>query len=285
MKILDAGGVNIFDNLTQRLPLGFFEEFDNSVSNIPDLYDFFSNQNKTYDLSLGYYFERSGKKTISPFYEILITQKLSNNSINISKTICDYLISKFGDKWNRILKTYITLDYDPLKNKNISATKTANNTNTKTYDSSNSKNGTDTNTIEYNSDVEDNGDVGFKEVNTRGNTNTDLSYGYNSTIGAPLEENVLDETETIERDKDLNTTHNKTEKRGSDTHSFNINETDKHSGSDTEGIVIDETHTIEGYQGDPQDFISKELSLRDQQTFFDIIYRDIDSILTLQIYL
>ena len=61
--------------------------------------------------------------------------------------------------------------------------------------------------------------------------------------------------------------------------------TDSKSGSDSNYNKIDERYNKRGRDSSAAKLITEELDLRSQHILYDIIYRDIDSIATLQIYI
>lgn len=170
-----------------------------------------------------------------------------------NKIIRDNILRpKFLEKWKRIYKALIEEQYNPLKDYDITETKV----------------GTNTNTITYGSNVETDGNVATKETTTRSVESADDIYGFNSTAPVGDSTSNTTENETIVGNADDNTTHTNQSKTGSDTKELSIND----------------TNTISGRKVSGADLIEKELNLRNKQIFFDIIYKDIDSVLTLQIY-
>lgn len=223
---------------------------------------------------------------------------------------------KFIDKWLRVYDTLITKQYDALKGfehtehkegnnsdtttYDTSVGKTGDNTDTVTYNSQNGRTGNNTDTITYNTNTEDNGKTGTKETTTTNRENSADVYGFNSA--SPVGDNTDTEnaTETVIGNADDNTTHNvqtKTgtetkgyevdetvAKTGTDTKNITISETENKTGTDTKNFVIDEDVTKSGRNATGAELVEAELNLRNTQIFFDIVYRDIDSVVTLAIY-
>lgn len=243
--------------------------------------------NKLYDLCLGYYTARSAEKTISPTYERYI-QFIKDNS-EITKTpeeLMGKLIrGKFLDKWNRVYDVLINSQYDALNNKEYSEIKTGNNQNKDTYNTTNAKEGSNTDTTTFNTKIDDVGSRGTSEVVTRSVETADDVYGFNSVEAVGDTKSNETVNETIVGDKDKNTSQNTQNKTGTESRDFGINESERKTGTDTRDITINEQTVKSGRDDSGAELITKELNLRNTQLFFDIIYADIDSITTLQIYI
>lgn len=208
-----------------------------------------------YDMCLGYYMSRSGEKTISPAYTKIINLIKENQaSSNTAEELIGKLVrGKFLDKWKRIYSALVSEEYNALNN----------------YDFTSHREGNNTDTTEYDTAVVDDGKVGIKEVVSRTSNDINKVYGFNST--EPVGDTSFNEdgTQTTEGKADDNTTHNTSTKTGTDTKTFGL----------------DETISKSGREGSGADLIEKEIKLRIRNTFFDIVYSDIDSIATLQIYI
>ena len=242
---------------------------------------------KLYELCLGYYTERSGEKTISITYERFIT--FINDNPEINKTpeelIGDLIRGKFLDKWNRVYDVLITSQYDALNNRESVEEKTGNNQNKDTHNTTKSKQGTNSDITTFDTNVEDNGKTGTNETTTRNVEDANDVYGFNSS--SPVGDTYSNEitSETIIGDADKNTSHNIRTKTGTENKQFGINESENHTGTDTTDITINENIIKRGRDGSGAELITEELNLRNTQLFFDIIYSDIDSIATIQIYI
>lgn len=242
---------------------------------------------KLYDLCFGYYMQRSGEKTISLTYERLL--QLANEKYTLTETaeslIGKLIRGKFIEKWNRVYDVLISEQYNALQNQDFTEKKTGNNQNIDTYNSTKAKQGTNTDTTTYDTNVEDNGKRGTSETTTRSVEDSNDVYGFNSS--SPVGDTLSNETtsETIVGEADKNTSHNIQTKKGTEAKQFGINESEKHTGSDTTDISIDENLNRSGRNVSGAELINEELNLRNTQLFFDIIYSDIDSIATLKIYI
>ena len=122
--------------------------------------------------------------------------------------------------------------------------------------------------ITYNSKVEDNGNEATNMVTKTNNENSNDTYGFNSSSPVGNDLSYGSDTETVIGDKDSNTTHNTRDKTGNDNKNATVNENTTRNGRDVTGAEL----------------IQKELNLRNKEIFFNTIYKDIDSIATLQIY-
>lgn len=242
---------------------------------------------KLYELCLGYYTARSGEKTISMTYERFIS--LIKEQPEINKTpeelIGNLIRAKFLEKWNRIYDVLISSQYDALNNRESVEDKTGNNQNKDTHNTTKAKQGNNSDITTYDTNVEDNGRTGTSETTTRDVVDANDVYGFNSP--SPVGDTHSNETttETIVGEADKNTSHNIQTKTGTENKQFGIDESETHTGTDTTDITISEKLVKSGRDGSGAELITEELNLRNTQLFFDIIYADIDSITTLQIYI
>lgn len=234
------------------------------------------------DLCRGYYLFHSAERLVSPAYERY--SKLWEVSKFFTANIGYYIHMKFIDKWQRVHSALLESEYNPLKNKDSTVTKTATNQDKITYDSEESKNGNNTDTTTYDTSVVNDGRTGSKETITRSsNENSDV-YGFNSA--EPVGDSVLTEeyNETATSLPADNTTHNTEDKSGTDTKVFDIDETVFKTGADTRDITVDETTIKTERDESGAELIEKELLVRNKYIFFDIVFKDIDSVMTLSIY-
>lgn len=278
-----------------------------------------------HSMCLGYYTVRSANKTVSPIYEQMLEFAKENNDVGESNyiTLANTLLGssiirpKFIKKWLRVYDTLITKQYDPLKSFENTEHKEGNNSDTTTYDTSVGKTGDNTDTITYNSqngrtgnnsdtmtydtETEDNGKTGTKEVTTTDRKNNANVYGFNSSNPVGDTTEGEDTTETIVGNADDNTSHNiqtktGTEKKdyvvdetvaktGTDTKNLTISETENKTGTDTKNFLIDEDITKSGRNATGAELVEAELNLRNTQIFFDIVYKDIDSVATIPLYI
>lgn len=238
-------------------------------------------------LCVGYYFERSGEKTVSPAYEKFVDMVIANVGINKNEDelMGSYIRAKFIDKWLKVYAALIGTEYDVINNKEWDVLRTGYNRNVDTYNSTKARTGTNTDQTEYGSVTTNDGNVGVKETTTsNANTANDV-YGFNSStpVGDTTSQDVA--TDTTERDFEHNKSHNVEERSGIDTKTFGINEDETHTGTDSTDIIINENLARTGRDGSGASLITEELDMRKREIFFDIIYSDIDSVATLAIYI
>lgn len=234
------------------------------------------------DMALGYYLIHSSNKTVSPAFEYIINNSPTTPNYNV--LIGNYIRALFYDKWAKIYNMLFTANYDPLKNIETNEKKTGSNKNTDTYDTVKSKLGTNSDTTTYDTNVEDNGKTGTSETTTRSEENSNDVYGFNSVspVGDTYSNGSVSETIVGEADK--NTSHNIQKKTGTEQKQFGIDESETHTGTDTTDISIDEEVTITSRNVSGSKLITEEIDFRNKQIFFDIVYKDIDSIITIPLY-
>lgn len=239
----------------------------------------------TNDLCFGYYFSRSGNKTVSPIYERIEEFADDNLSQSRDELIGKFIRSKFNVKWTKIYNALIESDYDVLTNNDFNVKTILDSTDKTTYDTTISKDGSNSDNTTYDTTIEDNGKTGTKTVTTNENENKTGLYGFNSDSSVDSDTENGNSTETVIGNADDNTTYNKQDKTGTENKQFTIDESEIKSGSDT--LKKDSERTIDKTARNMTgaELIEKELSLRSKQLFFDIVYKDIDSIATLEIYI
>lgn len=265
-----------------------------------------------YDLCLGYYLSRSGHKTISPTYrrlrelideyggyELFNTSEdeefhtLNNKKMYVkqeNKDTAEIIIgklirAKFLDKWNRIYTSLVSEVYSPLDNFSFTSHKDANNQDVNTHDTIKTKDGNNTDTTTYDTSVEDNGEEARKETITRDNKDSNDIYGFNSTTAVGESITTTDDSEVTVANPEDNTTHNLSTKTGTETKTFGVDESETYTGTDTIDYTVNENETKSGRSKSGAELIQAEIKLRVENVLFNIIYDDIDSIATLQIYI
>lgn len=234
-------------------------------------------------MCVGYYLDHSGNKPVSVTYE-RIEELAKNTNKDVNEVLGNIIKGKFSKKWD-LLYTALNTEYDVVNNVDIVETKTGNNVVEDTYNSSNEKTGNNSDTTSYNTTVTDNGKKGMKEITTRGDTVDDTIFGFNSATSVGDTSRSENLSETVESLPEFNTSFNEQIKTGTDSKEFGINETDKHTGTDTKTNSINESTSKNGRTENPSANIESELLMRNKFIFFDTIYKDIDSIVALQIYI
>lgn len=207
------------------------------------------------DICLGYYTARSGEKTISPTYD-KFREFIEEESI--TETTAEALMGKlirgkYIDKWNRIYSALVASNYNVLDEKTFNESKKGNNSDKITYD-----------TV-----TQDDGKTATNETTTRNSDDDNGVFGFNSNSPVGSDTTSSTSTETVVGEADKNTSENTRTKTGTDTKDITVDESIEHTGRETSAAKL----------------IGDEISLRDRQNFFDIIYRDIDDIATIKIYI
>lgn len=197
-----------------------------------------------------YYLNRSGNKTISPFYEILYERK--STTVNPENVIGKTIRSKFIDKWNRIYTMLDSTDYNALDEMSIkeSGIKTEEGITT----------------------VETNGNESLKvasEIKTTNNATSDKGvYGFNSAdiVGTDTINNSGVTTVTGDKNKNESTSTRE------NTNTANTSSNESNS------------YTKTGRNTSGSDLLRKELEFRNDNLFFNIVFADIDSVAVQNIY-
>lgn len=304
-----------------------------------------------YDLCLGYYTQRSGDKSLSHMYERFI--KLAQDNEGITSTpeelMGNYIRAKYLSKWQLEYGLLLSTQYNPLKEfeetksltedttdkteYNTDVTHTGTDTDTLTHNTSLAHSGTNTDSISqtdskthtgvdtetktYDLSVEDTGEKGTNMTENRRDNSQGNIYGFNSATAVPDRSDGVSSELTTIGDAADNTTHNLSEKDGTETNATTYGSTESYQNSETvtstlgttEAKTGTETHQlvhgkteskdgtdtrdldrkvdedVYGRRTAAADLLTKELDFRNKQIFFDIVYKDIDSIATLQIYI
>lgn len=246
------------------------------------------------NLDMGYII-RSGNKIIAPALE-----RVLEDSLNVeiaTDTIAGILMTMFSEKWRRVWDL-LNLEYNPIENYNMKEEQ--NNTDTTAYGKQVNRNLTHTSeygkqinstvnhTLEHGEVIEsaDNGTVSddgtnesksfinaFNSENKKPTGSQDITNGNIKTIDT---KNTLTHS-----GNDINTGVS-TEKHSG---------TDKNTGTDVEALSGSDETTYNGKlvrSGNigvttTQQMMLQELEIR-KNTYFDEVYKDIDSLLTLSVY-
>lgn len=79
-----------------------------------------------------YYLNHSGDKLISKMYQSLIDESETEPyNVGLKAELMNIIVSKFGDKWNRIYDVFVQEIYKPLENYDMTQKETPNITHTK----------------------------------------------------------------------------------------------------------------------------------------------------------
>lgn len=276
MKIIETLTLEDKINLLNGSTVGFFSNLILSTDS------FFS---QAYNLCLGYYMNNSSNKTVSPIYENILNL-ITENSINksVNDIVAQMLRGKFIDKWERYYNALINENYeileDMVKKETSNYTKNEVNNYTKNETSNYAKNETKT----YNNTIKENGKTNTDITTSSTNEKNNDVYGFNSTAPVGSDLNYGTDTENVKGDKEKNTTENVKQKTGSDTNGTTGNDKKGTTGNDDKDTTKNETISRTGRNTSAQDLLQKELDFRSKNLFFNIVFRDIDSIIALEIY-
>lgn len=306
MKIFDTLDDNqkqaIFSNTNDAI--GIFHYFPTSTVIKFDEY---------FRMSREYYLSHSGEKETSPFYDRLLEH---NDELYKSQQFCSAIIyAKFKDKWERVYaalkKMYeVTNEYERSEEEtfsgkdNISISETTDKTGSKQMvgtdtTTTTNKNIVDSTKLTDNTTTSTEATSTDKTVTTTSDDNNNI-YGFNSStaVGSDTSNSTNTEHTTGEADKnkttstenlDGNETYNETDtSNGEEKFVKNDTDTTEENEQKKGTNVADKTHTlgkeINGHNAPVTDLLEKEINFRDRQIFYDIVYKDIDSVIALQIY-
>lgn len=276
------------------------------------LFEFITDDNQHY-LDIEYIYNHSGDKYISKLVDNLSNVVREDDLLN---NICNVLITHYKDKW---IKTYNAFkqDYDLLKPYEISMTESSDgntkhdstNTNTSTssdilkssggYTDTNESTNSDTLTKTDDSTNTTSNDTTSKSSKSANTEQYNQVYGFNDSNYSPDKRTISDGSETgsiNNTDKGTSTTKGTSSTNGTST----INGTSKRVNDSTntttktssDSAIVNESSsnsntreqiTKGNLSKSSQELISEEIELR-KQDFFNIIFDDIDRLLTLSIY-
>lgn len=240
-------------------------------------------------LNYEYFGNRSGEKYCSPLVsKLLYNGELSTTAIT---TLCQVITSLYNENW---IKEYATLSavYNPIENYNMMETmtndttevehghvltraldttevRTPNITETRTDNLTHGKTGTET-TVPNLTTTTDNGITGF-------NSSTDVHTGETKTTNTGTNEIEYNTSET-----DTGTVNTKT--TGTDTTAQTGSVTDTNSGRDTHTRNYELTRSGNIGVTTSQQMLQSERDLWKWNFFNDVVFPDIDRVLTLMIY-
>lgn len=235
-----------------------------------------------YALDLAYHGNRSGDKYISPLVEKMYVGAggyphpgAGIPGITRNTDLADLIIRLYGDNWEREYATYL-LEYNPIENYSMTEDMTGDvteiaygHTRTRTDNLTHTKTGTETDT------------PATTQTATPGVTTTtekDL-YGFNSAEATPADKT----TQSM-------TGQNTVAMSGTDTTTYNT--TDADTGTQTDAESGTDTHTRnyeltrKGNIGvtTSQQMIQSERELWMWRYFDEVVFPDLDRVLTIQIY-
>lgn len=213
-------------------------------------------------LDFEYIFNHSGDKTVSPLiekmYQLVLSGDLTPN--DFMTQIVAMFYPRFNKKWDRLYNIY-NASYNTLENANL--TEMSNDTTTENGNFTEDADTSDTTT--YNTQDTVTG------ITTEGTT-INTGYAFNSDgNGSPLNKQT-----------DTNEQNGENAHTGTDTNIKNIAQT----GTNEKITETAHTYNRHGSIGvvTPQTMLQQEVTLWTAFDFFGELYRDIDTIFTLNIY-
>ena len=244
---------------------------------------------QTQSLDIEYFLNRSGEKYCSPMVSKLCNgETLTTESIDI---ICNVLVSLYGVNWT---KQYATLsaEYNPIENYNMTENmtnditeiehghvvtrvldttdeRTPNVTEERTDNLTHGKTGTETTTPDLTTTT-DNGITGF-------NSATDVHTGETQTTNTGTNEVEYNTSDTDSGTVTTTTT-------GTDTTTQSGSITDTNTGTDTHTHNYELTRSGNIGVTTSQQMIQSEHDLWQWNFFDNVVFPDIDRVLTLMIY-
>lgn len=237
------------------------------------------------NLDIAYLDGHSGERYCSNF----INHRLNDSDVLSSENrtlISNILWAMFGIQWTRLWATMKPVDYDPLTNYKMEETVEGTESSTRTPDITKGDTGT-VQTTGQNKRTPNLTRKGTGTVNDNGsttNTNQNGIWGFNSSTSVPSD--MSDGTATNENTttRDLTETEtgtDTTDRTNTDTYNRSYTET----GTDTTAGTSSRKLTRTGNIGTNtfQNLLQQERNLW-MYNFFEQIFKDVDSVLTLPIY-
>lgn len=239
-------------------------------------------------IDLDYHGNRSGEKIISPLInKLLVDGELSEENKN---RLVSLLWKKYGFNWVRSWES-LQLEYNPIENYSMEYKETEFKTlkidGSKVVDKTITEGGT--------IDKTNSGTVGTVDTENEtmsgsdtynSNTNNGI-YGFDSGSSTPSDTTTTEQTNNTNSSNNKNKTNTVTDNRN-ELLTKNLTLSDSTTDTDDSTHTTDVLHT-EKKSGNigvttTQEMLESELKLRFNWKIFDLIYRDIDNILTINIF-
>lgn len=231
-------------------------------------------------LETDYYLANSGKKPIAPIVHNFLDEDAHITDAGIAM-LGKIIMAKFYEPWTHLLATY-HIDYSPIVNYNI--------TEHHAYEESGDHSSSDETTYGKTITTDDTTSRTETVNDTEGVTKNEVAtqrddadrYGYNSTSGVPT-----DRYNTVLNRDNTDNKQSTSSRTGSDDRDTSVVSSGKDTVSGTKEDSTEGTRDItrSGING----IISVQKLIEDDRklwltNFFDQVYRDIDSVMTLPIY-
>lgn len=209
----------------------------------------------------------SGFKPVSPLvFKMLEDGSLSDDN---KAKLSSIIVGMYSKKWQKLYDT-MSFDYDPISNYNMTETEEEIGNKDTIGNKTNTGNNSDNRTVD------------LTDTTNHGRTNTDRIEGSSGIYGFNSDASVTtdDENRSIESTEGGTTTEMHS---GTDNVSHSINETEETSGNEKSNV--NRTLTRKGNIGvtTSQQMIESERELWNWR-FFEIVFDDVDRVLTLPIY-
>ena len=247
-------------------------------------------ENIASELDLEYHGNISGDKYVSPLVNKVLGTDTTLSDTDLT-TLAGVIYNLYGKNWEKLWNT-LDLEYNPIENYNMVEKMSNDETvidygrsHTRTDNTTHSKTGTDTITPNLTERTTPN----LVETTTPNlsDTTDNSVFGFNSStaVGANSSSNSKTGTNTVAQSGMTTTTNTGNSTTGYNTQDRNTGTvTDNDNGSDTH--TRNYTLTRSGNIGvtTSQMMIESERSLQKWYYFFEVVFPDIDRVLTLSIY-
>lgn len=240
-------------------------------------------------LDLEYYGNRSGSKEISPLlYKMLQDEILPDSNID---RVANLIFSKYNTNWKKTWDAMIT-EYNPLESYNVTESHDVKTNETEQSAVNNNETLNETNKLhnEHQKDTTDNTTSNSSGTTSRdeNSTNKDYKNAFNGpSTSTPTEnsEGTVGVEETSSSESDRNRTVNDTYTQDS-TDERDKTKTVKVTSDNTEATTTDMDIQKSGnIRTTVQDLLEKEIKVRIDWNFFEIVYKNIDSVLVTNIFI
>ena len=259
---------------------GIFTYIKNSLTIVPDYLQDIAVINQDY------YYRHSGSKIVSPLVGHFLDDvgKLTNNGCY---SLARIIVNDYKTNWDKIYKA-LTIDYSPIENYDLTEESTDSRSHTSDHT------GTDGTTHTGTDTTAQSGEDSTTDGGTIGTTNT-IKDATEKTVNGIAGFNTQDEfSKDTSSTKTVNQVVQNDEKRNltgstkyGKTETNTLDTTDNTTYNSTIKETDSESHSLRRHGNigvtTSQQMIESELVLR-KKNFFDIVFSDIDRLLTLSIY-
>ena len=259
---------------------GIFTYIKNSLTTVPDYLQDIAVINQDY------YYSHSGSKIVSPLVDYFLDDvgKLTNNGCY---SLARIIVNDYKTNWDKIYKV-LTIDYSPIENYDLTEESTDSRSHTSDHTGTDGTTHTGTDTTAHT------GEDTTTDGGTIGTTNT-IKDATEKTVNGIAGFNTQDEfSKDTSSTKTVNQVVQNDEKRNltgstkyGKTETNTLDTTDNTTYNSTIKETDSESHSLHRHGNigvtTSQRMIESELVLR-KKNFFEIVFSDIDRLLTLSIY-